>query len=50
MQELLNLKYFTMKKTFLFALLLIAAVAVFTSCTSSRKSRGGCPGTEGIIH
>jgi hypothetical protein len=25
-------------------------VAVFSSCTSSRKSRVGCPGTEGIIH
>jgi hypothetical protein len=37
-----------MKKLFfVFAILSIMA-AVFTSCTTSRKS--GCPGTEGIIH
>jgi hypothetical protein len=39
-----------MKKIFyVFAFLTIMA-AVFTNCTSSRKSRSGCPGTEGIIH
>jgi hypothetical protein len=39
-----------MKKLFLVFTLLAVMVAMFGSCTSSRKSRVGCPGTEGIIH
>lgn len=39
-----------MKRLFFAFTLLIVMVAMFSSCTSSRKSRVGCPGTEGIIH
>jgi len=37
-----------MKKIFLIAIVLIAATAIMSSCTSSRK--GTCPMSEGIIH
>lgn len=37
-----------MKKLFLLAIILIAATALISSCTSSRKA--SCPMAEGIIH
>jgi hypothetical protein len=39
-----------MKRLFLAASLMVLMAAFLSSCTSSRKSRMGCPGTEGIIH
>lgn len=38
----------TMKKLFLIAIVLLAATALISSCTSSRKA--SCPMAEGIIH
>ncbi len=39
-----------MKRFFLFLLLAVMAGYIFSSCSSVRRSKTGCPMTEGIIH
>ncbi len=43
-----NYKRNMMKRIFLILMFLIAATAIISSCSPSRKS--GCPMNEGIIH
>ena len=48
--KIVQLNKITMKKL-IFALLIVSFLAaMFTSCSSSRRSLTGCPMTENIIH
>jgi hypothetical protein len=50
MINVFKLKFLQMKKIFFVFAVVAVMAAIFSSCTASRKSRTGCPGTEGIIH
>jgi hypothetical protein len=50
MINVFKLKFLQMKRIFFVFTVVAFMAAIFSSCTASRKSRTGCPGTEGIIH